>query len=74
MENSSIRYSNFEEALYYYRQYGILSGETKDVIEFNDLMEFVYIGRKACEKEIEKIPECACVLSKVVWVLNPKNE
>lgn len=70
---SIIKYKTFEEALAYYRDYGILSGNSADVIEFNDLMEFVYLGRKECEKEIADIPEDQYVINKMIWVLNPKE-
>lgn len=44
-------YSTMEEALRYYNTDGIIVGETDDVREFNDLMHYVYFGRK---EEIRK--------------------
>lgn len=40
-------YNDFESAIEYYRLSGKVSGDTPDVIEFNSIMEFLYLGRKA---------------------------
>lgn len=55
--NSMPLYSDFESAKSYYEQYGIVDGNTQDVIEFNDLREFLFIGRRKKEDEITCIPE-----------------
>lgn len=52
-------YYDFESALPHYREYGIVEGESDGTSDFNDLMEFVYLGRKPrineeIIKEIEK--------------------
>ena len=40
-------YRTFEEAYPYYKEYGILEDDgTEEVREFNDMMEFLYLGRK----------------------------
>lgn len=44
-------YYDFEGALPYYKDHGIVEGESVEVSEFNDLMEFVYLGRKPKIKE-----------------------
>ena len=61
-------YSDFESAMVYYEQYGIVAGTSQDVIEFNDLMEFVYIGRRKKEKEIAVIPEEDYIISQIVVI------
>ena len=43
-------YSDFESALPYYEQFGIIQEETAEAKEFNDIMEFIYMGRKAREQ------------------------
>lgn len=40
-------YNDFESALEYYRVSGRVSGDTMEVNEFNSIMEFLYLGRKA---------------------------
>lgn len=59
-------YKTFEEAVVYYKKNGIVEGETMDVVEFNDLMEFVYIGRKEKESELEENQLENDVLEKLV--------
>ena len=59
-------YSNFETAKRYYEQHGIVSGTSQEVIEFNDLMEFVYIGWRINEAEITAIPEENYIISQIV--------
>lgn len=44
-------YTNFEEAKAVYKEQGIVEETGNDVLEFNDLMEFVYVGRKEAEKQ-----------------------
>ena len=40
------RYKTFEEAKTYYLKFGGLDGTTNDILEFNGIMEFVFMGRK----------------------------
>lgn len=45
-------YNNFEEAVDYYRKNGVVQGNSDEINEFNDLMEFVYIGRRKIENSM----------------------
>lgn len=40
-----IMYHNFDEAVNYYRKFGIVKGDTAEVQEFNDLMKFTFMGK-----------------------------
>jgi hypothetical protein len=40
-------YNDFESALPYYEQHGKLDGTSSDEVEFNSIMEFLYLGRKS---------------------------
>ena len=44
--NECISYSDFESALPYYKMYGKITDNTLEADEFNDIMEFLYLGRK----------------------------
>lgn len=39
------QYKDFETALFYYHEKGIVPGNSKEINEFNSLMDFVYMGR-----------------------------
>ena len=65
-------YSDFETAKTYYEQHGVVPGNSQEVTEFNDLMEFIYIGRRKKETEISSIPERNYIISRIVWV-SPEN-
>lgn len=41
-----ISYSDFESALPHYKKHGILSGDNPEITEFNDIMDFLYLGRR----------------------------
>ena len=43
-------YIDFESALPYYKQYGIIDEDSEEIKEFNDIMDFLYLGRKAVMK------------------------
>lgn len=58
-------YSDFETAKSYYEKYGIAEGTSPDVVEFNDLMEFVYIGRRKNEEIIACIPENNYIINQI---------
>lgn len=47
-----VLYSDFESALPYYKSKGILTGDDLETQEFNDIMNFLYLGRKEKIKEI----------------------
>ncbi len=40
-------YNDFESAIVYYQKAGIVNGSSPDVVEFNSIMEFLYLGRRA---------------------------
>ena len=46
INNNGVLYSDFESALPYYKEKGILMGDSMEIKEFNDIMEFLYLGRK----------------------------
>ncbi len=39
-------YNDFESAIVYYQKVGIVNGSSPDVVEFNSIMEFLYLGRR----------------------------
>lgn len=45
-------YSDFESALPFYQEKGMLEGTEPEILEFNDIMSFVYLGRKKKLQEI----------------------
>ena len=62
-------YRTFEEAYPYYKQYGIIPDDgSSDVKEFNDLMEFLYLGRKA--ENINKLDEPFFVINMIKWIVD----
>lgn len=50
IRTTGLIYSDFESALPYYRQAGRVQGTTPEVQEFNDIMDFLYMGRKERER------------------------
>lgn len=50
IRRNGLVYSDFESALPYYRQVGKVEGNTSEVQEFNDIMDFLYMGRKERER------------------------
>jgi hypothetical protein len=46
IKKRGLLYENFEEAITLYHKKGKVEGNSKEIIEFNSLMEFVYLGRK----------------------------
>lgn len=64
--NSVPLYSDFETAKSYYEKSGIVDGSSQEITEFNDLMEFVYIGRRKTKVEIATIPEDNYIISQIV--------
>ena len=73
IDRSGPRYKDFETAKFFYENHGKVNGNTNEIIEFNDLMEFIYIGRRVKEVDIKKIPEDQLLLDKVVWVYNKQE-
>ncbi len=47
IEKDGLLYNDFESAIIYYQQNGIVKGNSTEVKEFNSIMEFLYLGRKA---------------------------
>ena len=45
MESKVKLYDDFENALTFYRANGIVQGDEPEIIQFNDIMNFVYLGR-----------------------------
>ncbi len=52
VNNRGVLYSDFESALPHYKAKGILSGTDQEATEFNDIMNFLYMGRKEKIREI----------------------
>lgn len=52
INSKGVLYSDFETALPYYKEKGILIGDEPEIEEFNDIMNFLYLGRKEKLKEI----------------------
>lgn len=50
INRNGLVYWDFESALPYYRQVGRIEGITPEIQEFNDIMEFLYMGRKNRER------------------------
>lgn len=50
IRRNGLVYSDFESALPYYKQAGRVQGATPEVQEFNDIMDFLYMGRKERER------------------------
>ena len=46
INTNGVMYSDFETALPYYKEKGILIGDEPEIKEFNDIMNFLYLGRK----------------------------
>ena len=60
-----VRYSDFESALPYYKQEGILEGDTEEVKKFNNIMEFLYMGRKERKQLCANIQEATTILDEI---------
>lgn len=52
INSRGVLYSDFESALPHYKSKGILMGDDLETKEFNDIMNFLYLGRKEKMKEI----------------------
>ncbi len=51
IDKAGLLYNDFESAIIYYQKNGIVEGDSPEVKEFNSIMEFLYLGRKA-QKDI----------------------
>ena len=47
IDKKGLLYNDFESAINHYKEKGILSGTSPDVVAFNSVMEFLYLGRKS---------------------------
>ena len=52
INSKGVLYLDFETALPYYKSNGILQGDDLETKEFNDIMCFLYMGRKEKVKEV----------------------
>lgn len=59
-------YIDFESALPYYKQYGIIDEDSEEIKEFNDIMDFLYLGRKANVDNFIKVKEPYVVLDAII--------
>ena len=50
-------YIDFESALLYYKQYGIIDEDSEEIKEFNDIMAFLYLGRRTKLDSFIKLKE-----------------
>jgi hypothetical protein len=46
IEQNGKLYNNFEDAINFYTEKGKISGDSDEIVEFNSIMDFVYLGRK----------------------------
>lgn len=66
IEQRGLLYENFEEAIGLYYKKGKVEGNSKEIIEFNSLMEFVYLGRR--EEYNEKMKDAdSYITSQFRW-------
>lgn len=59
-------YIDFESALPYYKQYGIIDGDSEEIKEFNDIMNFLYLGRRAKLDDFIKQNESYVALNTII--------
>ena len=59
-------YIDFESALPYYKQYRIIDDDNEEIKEFNDIMDFLYLGRKANVDNFIKLKEPYVVLDAII--------
>lgn len=52
LEGKGRLYVDFESAIELYHEKGKIKGESLDVVEFNSIMEFLYLGRKKKKNEL----------------------
>ena len=58
-------YIDFESALPYYKQYRIIDDDNEEIKEFSDIMDFLYLGRKANVDNFIKLKEPYVVLDQL---------
>lgn len=52
IEEKGKLYDDFESATELYQQVGKVEGETPEIIDFNSIMEFLYLGRRARKNDL----------------------
>lgn len=65
LEQNGKMYDDFESAVNIYYEKGRVQGQTPDVIEFNSIMEFLYLGRKEQFTEVLKRNNCYMVIDNI---------
>lgn len=55
VEQNGRLYTNFEEAIDFYKENGKIDDISEEIMEFNSIMEFLYLGRKNTISENKKI-------------------
>lgn len=63
VEENGVLYSDFESALPFYLAKGVLSGSEPEIVEFNDIMNFLYLGRKEDLIELTKDSDSYIVMN-----------
>lgn len=58
-------YNSFETALIYYKNKGVVSGNSEEVKEFNALMSFVYMGRKEDVDALKKVQGQSFIIDQI---------
>lgn len=74
LEKRGVLYSDFETALKYYKEHGIVNGNSPEILEFNSLMEFVYIGRKEREEELNNVAADDYAIDKIIYMISPNTQ
>ena len=59
-------YIDFEGALPCYKQYGIIDEDSEEIKEFNDIMDFLYLGRRKKLDDFTKLKEPYVVLNAII--------
>jgi len=55
IKRNGLLYNNFEQAKQLYLNNGILDGSADEIKDFNSIMEFLYLGRKEENQNLDKI-------------------
>jgi hypothetical protein len=55
IKRNGLLYNNFEQAKQLYLDKGILDGNTEEIREFNSIMEFLYLGRREENPNLDNI-------------------
>lgn len=58
-------YLDFESAKPYYKANGVLVGETLEIVEFNNIMNFLYLGREGTLEELSSIENESFIIFKL---------